>query len=169
MEFREVSTNLRMIFKGYSLSYPGYFREPHWKSMGLPEISMVTLTGTICRRPALERLSRTLVVTSWSSLHVGSICLSSTNMRGHGNSHLPHRFNATHYIVDRPVCLVGNANNSWSMKFSLKGFYVLSKLTNSCWLWILPSFHLCDIETQMLCMFKCLHPVAISSFTAGYL
>ena len=26
-------------------SYPGYFREPHWFSMGLLEISRVTLTG----------------------------------------------------------------------------------------------------------------------------
>ena len=26
----------------YPPSYPGYFREPHWKSMGLPEISRVT-------------------------------------------------------------------------------------------------------------------------------
>ena len=30
---------------GYSCQwYPGYFREPHWKSMGLLEISRVTLT-----------------------------------------------------------------------------------------------------------------------------
>ena len=28
--------------------YPGYFRQPHWKSMGLLEISMVT--GQLCRR-----------------------------------------------------------------------------------------------------------------------
>ena len=27
------------------LSYPGYFREPCWLSMGLPEISRATLTG----------------------------------------------------------------------------------------------------------------------------
>ena len=27
-------------------SYPGYFREPHWCSMGLPELSRVTLTAT---------------------------------------------------------------------------------------------------------------------------
>ena len=26
----------------YPWSYPGYFREPHWKSMGFPEISSVT-------------------------------------------------------------------------------------------------------------------------------
>ena len=31
--------------------YPGYFREPHWKSMGLPEISSVTWQVCIHRRP----------------------------------------------------------------------------------------------------------------------
>ena len=31
----------------YLSSYPGYFREPHWFSMGLPEISRVTLGGIL--------------------------------------------------------------------------------------------------------------------------
>ena len=31
----------------YLSSYPGYFREPHWKSMGLPAISRVT--WQVCR------------------------------------------------------------------------------------------------------------------------
>ena len=33
----------------YLPRYPGYFREPHWKSMGLPEISRVTWHFCVCR------------------------------------------------------------------------------------------------------------------------
>ena len=33
----------------YLTSYPGYFWEPHWFSMGLLEISRVTFTGIISR------------------------------------------------------------------------------------------------------------------------
>ena len=36
-----------IMHMAYPPSYTGYFREPHWKSMGLPEISRVTLTGVI--------------------------------------------------------------------------------------------------------------------------
>ena len=31
-----------MRFVAYLSSYPGYFQEPHWKLMGLPEISRIT-------------------------------------------------------------------------------------------------------------------------------
>ena len=37
-----------MYTRVYLSSYPGYFREPHWFSMGLPEISRVTL-AVICK------------------------------------------------------------------------------------------------------------------------
>ena len=40
--------SLRLVWKSDTHTcqgYPGYFREPHWNSMGLPEISRVTLTG----------------------------------------------------------------------------------------------------------------------------
>ena len=38
-----VQYNLQVIIQGNACqSYPGYFREPHWISMGLPEISGVT-------------------------------------------------------------------------------------------------------------------------------
>ena len=54
-----------IMYKGVKLpwifpSYPGYFREPHWISMGLPEISRVTLTGMHCMSIALWRAPRSL-------------------------------------------------------------------------------------------------------------
>ena len=37
-----IKTRCLWLKWAHLLSYPGYFREPHWKSMGLPEISRVT-------------------------------------------------------------------------------------------------------------------------------
>ena len=45
-------------------TYPGYFRDPHWKSMGLPEISWVTwhlsilVSGNYCKSLPTPYLSR---------------------------------------------------------------------------------------------------------------
>ena len=49
MNSRSAGINYSLIGKGLKFHacqcYPGYFREPHWISMGLPEISRVTLTN----------------------------------------------------------------------------------------------------------------------------
>ena len=39
-------------------SYPGYFQEPHWQSMGLLEISCVTLTGMLLVYWLLDMMCR---------------------------------------------------------------------------------------------------------------
>ena len=45
----------------YLPSYPGYFREPHWLSMGLPEISRVT--WQVCDKQWVDKQTKTEVQT----------------------------------------------------------------------------------------------------------
>ena len=43
-EFENVFNIPKTSSNAYQSGYPVYFREPHWKSMGLPKISRVTMT-----------------------------------------------------------------------------------------------------------------------------
>ena len=46
--YRSIDPECKLVYftgNAWLSSYPGYFREPHWLSMGLLEISRVTLTG----------------------------------------------------------------------------------------------------------------------------
>ena len=68
-----------ILYEAYLSSYPGYFREPHWLSMGFPEISRVTLTNCssfpfqpamrlpcACRRVAMSIYVWDVTTARWS-------------------------------------------------------------------------------------------------------
>ena len=59
------ATNLNIIELTELLSYPAYFRVPHWLSMGLAEISRVTLTGQY--EPITSGLAAKLSHLLWAS------------------------------------------------------------------------------------------------------
>ena len=55
------------IFRNAKLSsYPGYFRKPHWLSMGLPEISRVTLSDMEKDKQEHKHQSRKTNITHYS-------------------------------------------------------------------------------------------------------
>ena len=48
MGYTQMKNSMEEMATAELSSYPGYFREPHWKSMGLPEISRLTWQDYDC-------------------------------------------------------------------------------------------------------------------------
>ena len=81
----------------HTTGYPGYFREPHWFSTELPEISRVTWTGMTHSLTHETQIDGLMQERRNSTANGLELCLSCTNPSRYSLIHIYEEYPCTQY------------------------------------------------------------------------